>query len=88
MPEFRFLLTNDEPQFALADGIELADPEAARMHAKLAAFKVFRSARVSYDWSNWRLSVRDQDGEELAEISIPDVLALIGKMPDPAGTPS
>ena len=53
-------------------------PDAARRQAKLAILKVFRDAKDAREWTRWRLSIRDQDDRELAQVSITGTLEEVG----------
>ena len=79
MPKFRFLLVSQDQEFPLGQPIELADLDDARRHAKLAILRVFRGATDAHDWTRWRLSIRDQDGQELAQVPITGTLEEVGR---------
>jgi hypothetical protein len=74
MPEFRFALVHGDQQFPLGQPVELPDGHAACTQAEAAIKQVFGAMKDAYEWSDWHLSVRDQDNEEFAVISITDTL--------------
>jgi type II secretory pathway component PulL len=74
MPEFRFALVHGNQQHPLGRPVELPDGDAACTQAEVAIKQVFGEMKDAYEWSDWHLSVRDQDNEEFAVISITDTL--------------
>ena len=74
MPVFRFFFINDEKEVPLRDSIELRDVEGAVRHAERAIQAVFRDQQLSFDWLNWRLSIRTVEGEEVAQVPIPEAV--------------
>jgi hypothetical protein len=70
MPVFRFVLVHANRQFPLQQVVELPDGHAACAHAEAAIKQVFEDAKNAYEWSDWHLSVRNQDDEEFALLSI------------------
>jgi hypothetical protein len=74
MPEFRFALVHGDQQFPLAPHVELPDGHQACTHAEAAIRQVFREMKDAYEWSDWHLSVRDNNDEEFAVLSITDTL--------------
>jgi hypothetical protein len=74
MPAFRFFFVNDEKELPLRNREDLRDVEQAIRHAERAIQTVFKDQQLSFDWFNWRLSVRTEDGEEVAQVPIPEAL--------------
>jgi hypothetical protein len=74
MPVFRFALVQGDQQFPLAPRVELPDGHAACTHAEAAIKQVFHNPNDSYDWSDWHVTVRNNDDQEFAVISITDTL--------------
>jgi hypothetical protein len=65
---------NDEKECALRDGMDLRDAEEAVRRAQHAIHTVFQDQQLSFDWFNWRLSIRTEEGEEVAQVPIPEAL--------------
>jgi hypothetical protein len=74
MPIFRFALVHGDQQFPLLQCVELPDGHAACTHAEAAIKQVFQGMKDAYEWSDWHLSVRDNNEEEFAVLSITDTL--------------
>jgi hypothetical protein len=74
MPRYHFHFVSDKRAFPDGDGIELPDLEAARVHARLSIRAVFTGPAERYDWSGWRVSIRDESGSELASVPILEAL--------------
>ena len=74
MPVFRFFFVNDEKECPLREGVDLRDVEEAVRHAEHAIRAVFRDQQLSIDWFNWRLSIRTAEGEEVAQVPIPEAV--------------
>jgi hypothetical protein len=87
VPQFHFSLLGADQQFALGEGVELADIKAARTQARLAILKVFRERADAHDWSDWLLSIRDRDGVELDHVPINGTLEEFGKGSRGTGEP-
>ena len=80
MPVFHFHFASDERMFPSHEGIELPDLSAAVSHAKLAIGIAFRNNSETYDWADWWVSIRNEDGVELKRVSITDTLVLLGRI--------
>jgi hypothetical protein len=52
----------------------LPDGHAACIQAEAAIKQVFHHRNDSYEWSDWHVSVRNNDDQEFAVISITDTL--------------
>jgi hypothetical protein len=74
MPLFRFFFVNGEKELPLRNCEDLRDAEQAVRHAERAIQTVFKDQQLSFDWFNWRLSVRTEEGKEVAQVPIPEAL--------------
>jgi hypothetical protein len=88
MPVFRFVLVHAGRQFPLQQLVELPDGHAACIHAEAAIKQVFQEAKDVYEWSDWHLSVRNKDDEELAVLSVTDTLVGVQRAADEKSTPT
>jgi hypothetical protein len=79
MERYSFLFASDEREFPAHEGLDLPDIEAAVTHAKLAIGTAFRGKTDIYDWSGWRVSIRDETGREVAAVPITETLVSLGR---------
>jgi predicted enzyme related to lactoylglutathione lyase len=82
MPRYYFHFASDHRELPAHEGIELPDLDTAVTHAKLAIGTVFKG-NASYDWSGWRVSIRDESGREIGEVQITETLRLLGRVARP-----
>jgi hypothetical protein len=66
MPMYYFFLSDNE-DIVDADGTDLPDLDAARDHAGCVVDELMfrRSGMLGRDWTKWKMSVRNGDGDEL-----------------------
>jgi hypothetical protein len=74
MPVFRFFFVNGEKELPLRRCEDLRDVQEAVRHAERAIQTVFQDQQLSFDWFNWRLSVRTDEGKEVAQVPFPEAL--------------
>ena len=74
MRAFRFALVQGDQQFPLASRVELPYGLAACTHAEAAIKHVFQNTQDIFEWSDWHVSVRDNEDQEFAVLSIIDTV--------------
>ena len=74
MPRYFFHMI-DKRQLVDTDGTELADLAEAQSHATIVAKEMMsnRDEVLGRGWSDWTMSVHDNDGKELFSFALADI---------------
>ena len=74
MPLYYFHIQNGE-MIRDSDGTDLPDHHSARAHANGVARELMENSEgiLGDEWSNWRMIVHDEDGDEVLSFNFSDV---------------
>jgi len=74
MPLYYFHIHNGD-RIRDTDGTELPDHDSARAHANGVARELMEHSEgiLGDEWSNWRMIVHDEDGDEVASFGFSEV---------------